>query len=217
MWSAGHDASDLPIAGLSSVAAAPRLLDLDGDGQIDRAYVLDVVGSLWRIDFDGGHDAAALASARRLVRLDAVGRRFHFSPDTSVVRSGLRDRLAIAMASGSFMRPRDTDVDDAVFVVYDEIAGTPARELAVADLHDAAQADDGIPPDAPGWFLRLDAHGAGEKVAGPSVTFDHALRFETYQPLPPDPAAPCGPPRSVARRYALDIRTARLLVGRHRL
>jgi hypothetical protein len=113
------------------------------------------------------------------------------------------------MASGSLMRPRDAAVEDAVFVVYDEIAGLPAAELAEADLHDASQAGDGIPPDAPGWFVRLDGHGPGEKAAGPTVTFDHVVRFQTYQPLPPDPAAPCGPPRSVARRYALDIRTAR--------
>ena len=208
LWSAGGDGQDLPVAGLSSVAAAPRLLDLDGGGQVDRAYVLDVVGSLWRIDFDGGRDAGALASARRLVRLGAAGRRFHFPPDVSVIRTGMQDRLAIAMASGALMRPRDSTIEDALFVIYDTISGAPTRELAQTDLYDATQPNDGIPPDAPGWFVRLDSHGAGEKIAGPIVTFDHALGFQTYQPLPPDPAAPCGPPPSVARRYAIDIRTA---------
>ena len=121
----------------------------------------------------------------------------------------MRSRLAIAMGSGSLMRPRDAAVEDALFVVYDEIAGSPVRDLEVADLVDATHVPDGLPPDAPGWIFRLDAHGAGEKVAGPTVTFDHVLRFQTYQPLPDDPAAPCGPPRSVSRHHALDIRTAR--------
>ena len=107
LWSAGGPEDDLAIDGLSSVAAAPRLLDLDGDGSIDRAYVVDVVGNLWRVDLEGGRDAASLASARRLARLDAAGRRFHFTPDTSIVRAGMQSRLAIAIGSGSLMRPRD--------------------------------------------------------------------------------------------------------------
>lgn len=208
LWSAGSGDDDLAIDGLSSVAAAPRLLDLDGDGGIDRAYVLDVVGNLWRIDFEGGRDAASLASAQRLARLDAAGRRFLFTPDTSIVRTGLQSRLAIAMGSGSLMRPRDATAQDAIFVVYDELAKTPVAEVEVDDLYDATHTEAGIPPDAPGWFVRLDAHGDAERVAGPLVTFDHVLRFQTYQPLAVDPAAPCGPPPSAARHYALDIRTA---------
>ena len=207
LWSAGGPEDDLAIDGLSSVAAAPRLLDLDGDGSIDRAYVLDVVGNLWRVAFEGGRDAASLASVRRLARLDAAGRRFHFTPDTSIVRSGMHSRLAIAIGSGSLMRPRDATGQDAVFVVYDEIAEAPVPELEVDDLYDATHAEAGIPPDAPGWFIRLDAHGDGERVVRPMVTFDHVLRFQTYQPLAVDLAAPCGPPPSSARHYALDIRT----------
>lgn len=208
LWSAGGGDDDLAIDGLSSVAAAPRLLDLDGDGGIDRAYLLDVIGNLWRIDFEGGREADSLASARRLARLDAAGRRFHFTPDASVVRSSLQSRIAIAIGSGSLMRPREATVQDAVFVVYDEMTGTSVPELEVDDLYDATRAEAGIPPDAPGWFVRLDAHGDGERVAGPLVTFDHVLRYQTYQPLAVDPAAPCGPPPSAARHYALDIRTA---------
>jgi len=209
LWSAGGGGGDdLAIEGLSSVAAAPRLLDLDGDDRIDRAYVLDVTGNLWRVDLQNGRDAASLATAARLARLGDAGRRFHVTPDTSVVRTGMRSRLAIAIGSGALMRPRDASADDRVFVVYDEIAGTTGRELEPGDLHDATGTESGIPPDAPGWFVRLDAHGPGERVAAPIVTFDHVLRFQTYQPLPSDPAAPCGPPPSAARNYALDIRTA---------
>jgi hypothetical protein len=106
------------------------------------------------------------------------------------------------------MRPRDELPEDALHVVNDVLVGAPARDLGIDDLHDVTGSNHEIPPDAPGWILRLDGHGAGEKVAGPTTTFDHVLRFQTYEPLPLDPAEPCGPPRSVARRYAVDIRTA---------
>jgi len=95
-----------------------------------------------------------------------------------------------------------------MYVVFDRASPVTVRGLTDADLYDASAAKDAMPPDAPGWYIRLDSHGAGEKVAGSSVTFDHALRFTTYQPLPNDEAQPCGPPRSVARMYALDVRTA---------
>ncbi len=60
---------------------------------------------------------------------------------------------------------------------------------------------------APGWYRRLDGHGAGEKVIGPAITFDHVVRFQTFQPLPPDEGAPCGPQRTIRRLYALDVRS----------
>jgi type IV pilus assembly protein PilY1 len=208
LWAAGTDEADLAVPGLASLAAAPRILDLDGDGMIDRAYALDVVGNLWRIDFRSGNAADGLASASRIAHVGGSGKRFHDTPDASVVRLGGRSLLALAFGSGSRMRPRDDAPVDALHVVYDSFADVPSRDLAMTDLHDATGSREAIPPDAPGWFLRLEGHGAGEKVAGPTATFDHALRFQTYQPLPPDPAAPCGPPRSVARRYTVDIRTA---------
>jgi type IV pilus assembly protein PilY1 len=208
LWSAGDDNDDLPIAGLASVAAAPRLLDLDGNGEVDRAYLLDVAGNLWRIDFAGGRAAADLASAHRLAHLGTEGRRFHDTPDAAIVRRDTATALALAFGSGSRMRPRDAAPEDALHVIYDVVTGTAGRDLAIVDLHDVTGTSEGVPPGAPGWILRLVAHGAGEKVAGPVSTFDHVLRFQTYQPLPDDPAAPCGPPRSVARRYAIDIRTA---------
>jgi len=105
-------------------------------------------------------------------------------------------------------RPRDIAVEDKMYVVFDRALAGIAGEINDADLYDASAAKDAMPPEAPGWYVRLDSHGAGEKVAGSSVTFDHALRFTTYQPLPNDEAQPCGPPKSVARMYALDVRTA---------
>jgi hypothetical protein len=196
------------LGGFTTLPSAPRALDLDGDGNLDRAYVVDVTGNLWRIDFTSGAAVATLATARRIARLGTGAHRFFATPDVSVVRTGELSRLAIAVGSGALTRPRDTSLADRVYVLYDALTGAAPPEATESDLHDATIATDALPPDARGWFVRLEAHGTGEKVIGPTVTFDHALRFQTYQPLPPDAAAPCGPPRAVVRRYALDLRTA---------
>lgn len=196
------------LGGFTSLPSAPRALDLDGDGYLDRAYVIDVTGNLWRIDFTNGAAAAALASARRIARLGTGPHRFFSTPDAAVVQLGGQPRLAIAVGSGALTRPRDTGTVDRVYVLFDSLAGAAGAEADEQDLFDATDGDTALPLDARGWYVRLEAHGAGEKVIGPTVTFDHVLRFQTYQPLPADAASPCGPPRAVARRYALELRTA---------
>lgn len=206
LWSAsaGGEAT-LPLRGLTgALASAPRALDLDGDGHIDRAYLIDSTGGLWRFDFMRAELPAMLATARRIATLGDGSQHFQASPDISIARLRGRDEIAVAVGSGRLDRPRDATTVDRVYVIFDR---GHAEELAEQDLHDATDRESAMPPAAPGWFLRLDRHGAGEKVAGPGLTFDHVLRFQTYQPLPQAPDAPCGPPRAVHRRYARDIRT----------
>jgi len=206
LWSGGGGEDlELRLPGLASVASAPRALDLDGDRYLDRAYVVDVTGQLWRIEFASGRAAAELATGAEIARLGHGPHRFHAAPDVSVARIGAANRLAVATGSGWTVRPRDAALVDRVYVLFDE-EEVAADALTESELHDATSGDP-LPPTAPGWFFRLERHGTGEKVAGSTVTFDHALHFQTYQPLPALETEPCGPPQAVVRRYALDVRT----------
>jgi len=208
LWSAGNSGTAYTLAGLSSLASAPRALDLDGDGYLDRAYLLDVAGSLWRLDFANVRPASELATGHRLAQLGGGTQRFFATPDAALVRQGAEPRLAISAGSGWLTRPRDETIGDRVYVVFDRPDSAAPREVTASDLYDATDNPGGMPPGSAGWYVRLAAHGAGEKVVGPTVTFDHALRFQTYQPLAADDSTPCGPPRAATRRYALDVRTA---------
>ncbi len=206
LWSAGRAPdSGLAIARFdASQPSAPRALDLDGDGQLDRAYLVDVAGGLWRLDFASGRAPAELAQARRLAQLGTGLQRFHATPDVSLVRFADGARLAISVGSGWLARPLDRSIVDRIYTVFDRETADDARTLTEADLYDA-DAGESMPPTAPGWFRRLDGHGAGEKVIGPAVTFDHVLRFQTWQPLPPDAMTPCGPTQARRRLYALNV------------
>ena len=205
LWSGGGgEADDLRISGLATLPSAPRALDLDGNAYLDRAYLIDVTGELWRLDFTSGSAATDLAEARLIARLGTGNQRFHATPDVSLVRVGEGNRIAIAVGSGWLARPRDTTVVDRIYTIFDREA---AGVLAESDLHDATEADGAMPATASGWFVRLEAHGHGEKIIGPSVTFDHTLRFQTYEPVDNDDTEPCGPPRALLRMYALDVRS----------
>jgi hypothetical protein len=196
----------------ASFAAPPRVVDADGDGLAERIYAIDVAGRLWRFDFGG-----AAPTARVLARLGtsaapadaAEARRFHFAPDVVYLRDGAGPRLALAFGSGWAERPRDAALADRFYVVFDTLASDGADGAGALAEPDLADVSMGAPPPASarGWFYRLDAHGPGEKTWGASITLGHRLRFTTWQPLPPDPAAPCGPPRGIARLYSLAIAT----------
>jgi type IV pilus assembly protein PilY1 len=209
LWSAGSETvADLRVPGLdTSLPSAPRALDLDGDGRLDRAYLIDLHGGLWRLDFANGNDAGQLAQARLIARLGEGGQRYYSTPDVSIVRLAGRDHLAIAVASGWYARPLDTTISDRVYLIFDR--GTPAATdiITEADLHDASDRLASMPAAARGWFLRLESHGVGEKAVGPAITFNRVLRFQTYQPLPVAIDAPCGPSPAIQRSYALDIRS----------
>jgi hypothetical protein len=201
----------------ASFAAAPRAVDADGDGLAERLYALDVAGRLWRFDFAG--DAP---SVRLMARLGLSGRpgdpadarRFHAAPDIVYLREGARPRLALAFGSGWAERPGDTVIADRFHVIFDSLGSDPggaaAPPLGDGDLADVT-AGAALPGSAAGWFLRLDAHGPGEKTFGTSLTLGHRLRFTTWQPLPADPEAPCGPPRGIGRLYSAAIATGQPL------
>jgi type IV pilus assembly protein PilY1 len=207
-WSSADSDADLTVPQLTaSLPSAPRALDLDGDGRLDRAYVADIGGGLWRFDFGDGRRADELATAQQLARLGTGAQRFHATPDVSLASLAGRSQIAIATGSGWLARPRDTTIIDRISVVFDREPVGGTRILTDADLFDATDGVAAMPASSPGWFRRLDHRGPGEKVIGAPVTFDHVLRFQTYQPQAVDGGAPCGPPRGLRRLHALDLRT----------
>ena len=209
LWSAGSAPdSSLFLPGVNaSFTAAPRAMDIDGDGRLDRAYAIDVTGNLWRFDFASGRAPADLAQARRAARLGTNPQRFHGTPDVSMSRSAGGVRLAVSVGSGWHARPLDDLIVDRVYTIFDSPGDSAIGTLVDADLHDAGTAPDAMPTNARGWFRQLDSHGPGEKAIGPTVTFGGVLHLQTWRPLPIDPAAPCGPPRGTRNRYELDVST----------
>ena len=207
LWRAAGDAAgqpDLLLPGLdASLASAPRILDTDGDGNVDRLYVIDVEGGLWRLDLQQGAAAADLARGRLVALLGGDAQRFYSSPDISMIRESGGLAFAISIGSGWLARPRDAQVVDRIYSIRDREQSGPA--LDDQDLHDATDGITAMPVGAPGWFVRLEGH-AGEKVIGSAMTFDHRLHFVTYQPIANPAAATCGPPQSVSRLRTLDVR-----------
>jgi type IV pilus assembly protein PilY1 len=165
----------------SNVAVA----DLNGDGVLDRAYVGDLGGQMWRI-------TGALA-ATRLFCADATcpttgtnpgKRRIFYAPD--IVRD--RGFLSVFFGTGDRSNPLRTDVVDRMYGVRDD--GT--SNLDEGDLIDVTTRveENGSDEEAElieelgdtnGWLIRL-ADRAGEKVlASPAAFF--SVFFTTFTPI----------------------------------
>ena len=221
LWHAAGDGTgdpDLRIAGFDNgLAAAPRLVDLDGDGQLDRAYAVDVIGRVWRLDFTARATRAALGRASLFATLgasdvtarEAAALRFHQEPDVARITGGPAGAyLAVSLGSGNPARPRGLEATDRFYSLRDPavLPQSPAATgpLAERDLVDVTTGST-VGADAHGWLLRLDAHGDGEKTAAAARTLDHRVLFTTWQPAAADPGRPCHPATGRARFYDLAL------------
>jgi type IV pilus assembly protein PilY1 len=107
LWRAGPDgAADLTLAGMTaSIPADLNALDLTGDGYVDLAYVGDLRGRVWRIDFSqAAKSVAGMATGGVFADLGGAGvagaRRFFASPDVSLVSRQGASWLTVAIGSG---------------------------------------------------------------------------------------------------------------------
>ena len=144
LWSAGAagHGHDLALSEMqNSIPAAPRVLDLSGDGLADRLYVGDMGGRLWRFDLVNGNGRADFGEGGVLASLGAADpaatvptdvRRFYSSPDVVLTDCAGATFLAVNLGSGYRGHPLDTDVADAFFSVRDtNVFGViPTAELS---------------------------------------------------------------------------------------
>ncbi len=221
LWSAGApDAGhDLELEQmLFSIPAAPRVLDMGGDGLADRMYVGDMGGQLWRFDILNGEPPEDLVAGGVLASLGAAAsdspeaadvRRFHATPDVVFVNCQRGNFLAINLGSGYRGHPLDTDVEDAFFSVRDAnvylpIATTayPEQPAGVADLFDITTNPAAVlPVDAAGWRLRM-VQDPGEKVLSGAITLNQVTFFTSF--APGSNVSACEGGTGINRTYQVD-------------
>ena len=195
LWFAGANdsarAPDLVLDDMShSAPARVAVIDTDGDGFTDRMYAVDVSGVIWRFDIWNGQRRSSLVTGGVLADLSAEASseastagvaQFFNAPDVSLIQPrGRSPYYNVAVGSSdAFYAIRD----NAPFARRTQSEYRSAAPIVVSQLVDIASASgasagSGIPPDAPGWRLSLNA---GESVVGESVTATGVVLFETAQ------------------------------------
>jgi len=228
IWSGGSDAAqgshDLQLSRMNfSIPAEIRILDINDDELVDRMYVGDMGGQLWRFDIINGNGAGSLVEGGVMASLGAADisgsvpasaiRRFYNTPDVVRVISDDKIFLTINLGSGYRAHPLDAGAvgaDDEFFSV---------RDFHVFDALDSSEY--GLPltrdqfpiieptncpstllPTDPGWRLGM-IQGDGEKVLFPSLTVDNNLLFTSFTPT--NPGNSCLPSGGLNRLYQINV------------
>jgi type IV pilus assembly protein PilY1 len=216
-----------------SIPATPSVIDVNGDGLADQAYVGDMGGQIWRIDFRNGQEADNFAPGGVIADLAgneaASNRRFYHTPDLSGTLSGGQRYLNLAIGSGYQAGPLSKSVEDRFYkITIDSIAvplnaeGNPEyTTLTEADLLDTTdnliqQGNDSERDAAEtslaqsqGWYIRLTR--GGEKVLSASTTLRGDVFFTTFEPAAS--LDPCVPSAGQARLYHVELADGRAVVN----
>jgi type IV pilus assembly protein PilY1 len=155
----------------STVAA----LDLTGDGVLDRAYVGDLGGQMWRIN--GALEVTRLFSA-------PSGHKIFYAPD--VVRD--RGFLSVFFGTGDRSNPLETTVVERMYQIKDD--GTSNKtESSLIDVtsrveqngSDAEATLKDELKDKSGWFIQLNERPGEKVLTSPTAFF--SVFFSTFTPV----------------------------------
>jgi len=178
-----------------SLPASPAVVDTDGDGFIDTAYIGDLGGNIWRFTFCTGANGTACGTANW-----SGGKFFQSSSANpiyttpSVARDSSSSYIWVFWGTGDKQNPNVKGTQDWFWGVKDD---DRSSTHASGDLEDIS----GRVFDyaRPGWYIAL---GSGEKVLADSAAFGAMITWTTYTPW--DSADPCGMTGS-SKLYALAM------------
>jgi type IV pilus assembly protein PilY1 len=202
-----------------SVPSDASIVDSDGDGFVDRVYVVDARAQLYRIDIEDAAGAARAASAWVITKIAALNdgtggtdgtRKVFFAPDLVLTRN----YTAILFGTGDREKPLTATTNDRFFLIKDTRVqkGEPTSVTLITEAALTSIGADGASADEQGCSYSLAANG--EKVINQPITFGGITYFSTNRPLPPG-AGSCS--RSQSRAYQLPLvckaPTFRNLVG----
>ncbi len=222
LWRGGIDAGatkrfDAPGRSMSySFPAEIKVVDLDGNGLMDRLYAADMGGQVWRFDVTNGAAAAELVVGGVIAQLGAAGdatptlaenRRFYYSPDVAVVNTRLASFTHVGLGSGHREHPLGVVNEDRFYALRDKNVGhmTQAQFDALSIVNDGdfvpvTTTTTTISPAAAGWRLDLLP---GEKVLAEARTIANEVFFTTFRPGVA--SGPCEPPPGISRLYRLSL------------
>jgi len=191
-----------------SIASTPTILDLNQDGFIDRIYVGDVGGQLWKFD-----TAAKATTSSGLINNWTGKRLFVASPSQSnppasgayrpaqgfygqpIVAYDENAALWVFQGSGDRNNPNDASSNN-FYAIKDNTNMTNGTQLTTTSLVAAPVTNTTI---TQGWYLPL---GSKEKVLAEAMIHNKVVYFTTFTPLD---VATCDQPGGDAKLYAVQM------------
>jgi type IV pilus assembly protein PilY1 len=195
VWNYSYNENPLMAYSIPSDIAR---VDTTGDGFIDRLYVGDMKGKMWR--FAIGSQSPDNWTGKLL--FDSGGNRKIFYPPDVCLENGAEYYEMVFFGTGDRADPRDTTVWNRIYAVKDK-DGPALMENNLQDVTDTLLADFDTEN---GWYIRLNQR-PGEKVLSPPVVYFGTAYFTTFIPDSEEFDDPCYVGQGRARLYALGYKT----------
>ena len=186
-------------------------VDTNGDGYIDRLYVGDLGGRIWR--FDIGNSNPANWTGKRIFQ--AAGKIF-IPPEVTLEKDEGNYEM-LFFGTGDREDPKDTSSVNKLYAVKDKNPSTMLTEADLVDVTEDLLQDPGtsvtdkdairdLLKQKKGWYITLNQN-TGEKCLSGAVAFAGSVYYTTFTPT--NMASDiCSVGDGIARLYILDFKAA---------
>ena len=185
-WTNNEDPSRM----VYSIPSDISRVDVDGDGNVDRLYVGDTGGRIWRFDIG---DAANTASWTGKILFNAQGKIF-YPPDVTLENDAGNYEM-LFFGTGDRENPKgELSSINRLYAVKDKVPypHTPIVEGDLKDVTEDLLQDPGTSDsmktsimnelrNKQGWFIKLDQR-PGEKSLSSPVVFYGTVYYTTFAP-----------------------------------
>ncbi len=219
---------------LDAIPSTMTLLDANGNGIVDRAYVGDTGGSLWRVDLPEGAATTHRRDNWRITQIAKLGyddtshdRRFFHAPDVVKARDQSGDYIGIVIASGDRAAPQNLGVENYLYMIKDRETAVGSYASLVTDETDVATLND-LPNITDicvtgeessceatnldrGWKLTLEDNG--EKGLSAPLTVNGVVYFTSYLPEGDGSSITCAPSEGSGRLYAISLKDGSVVLN----
>jgi type IV pilus assembly protein PilY1 len=200
-----------------SIPSDVSCVDTDGNGKIDRLYVGDMGGRVWRFDI-GAQDTAGWTGKRIFNSnlVDTDQRKIFYPPDVTLENDEGNYEMVL-FGTGDREHPNDATLINRLYAVKDKNPSTVLTENDLVDvtedlLQDPATSEEQKTAilnqlaEKKGWYIRLDQN-AGEKCLSNPLVFFGTVYYTTFTPSPERLNDICYVGGGEGRLYALKYKT----------
>ncbi|HEX9901090.1 MAG TPA: PilC/PilY family type IV pilus protein, partial [Candidatus Methylomirabilis sp.] len=193
-----------------SIPANMTATDINVDGYLDRLYIGDVGGQVWKFDL-----SAPATTSSGLVD-NWLGKRLFAAPLTGTNPPAVGeyyaaqaiygsiipayddlDNLWLYFGTGDRNHPNNTTVPNRIYGITDSPSMTNGTALTESNLVDVTSANNTAPQ---GWYIRL---GTNEKILASADVFNKVVFFSSFTPVS---TTICGS-NGDAKLYAVQMST----------
>jgi len=192
-------------------------VDTNGDGKIDRLYVGDMGGRIWR--FDIGDPDTTQWKGRIIFKsnqLTGDRRKIFYPPDVTLEKDNGNYEM-LFFGTGDREHPKESANVNRLYSVKDKKSSTVLTENDLVDVtQDLLQDPSTSLTDKTnilnalntkeGWYIKLDQN-SGEKCLSNPVVYSGVVYYTTFAPTFGTETDPCFVGEGTGRFYALRYRT----------